>query len=212
LIIDANDEGWEVFGAHLLPDFIARRVVAAVHPGFGVYGVVKLATFLGLFLTMAGWFLCMVRWRDFQIALTRLPDPEKMFLLIGTALIGGCFFAGSNIGYRGIFLLFTLPGLLTMARMEGDVRVRRVVMQGCVLVVALTWVGFFTWDGLFQQILASWIGEVPGAAASRYLWLLSQIAWWQVVALFIAILIGGCSTWFESAGWRRLRWREVARA
>jgi hypothetical protein len=70
---------------------------------------------------------------------------------------------------------------------------------------ALTWPGFFTWEGLFLQIL-SWIGKVPGAAVVRFLWLLSEIAWWQVATLFIAILIGCCSNWFEAVMpvWRRL--------
>jgi hypothetical protein len=126
-----------------------------------------------------------------------LPESEKMFLLIGATLIGGCFLAGTNIGYRGIHLLFTLPGLLAFARAEGDIRVRRVAVQGCVLVVALTWAGFFMLEGLFRQILASWIGKVASAAVVGFLWLLSQIAWYQVATLFIVILIGCCSNWLQ---------------
>ena len=92
-------------------------------------------------------------------------------------------------------------------------RVRRAAVQGCVLVVALTWAGFFTWHGLFRQILASWIGQVASSYVVRFLWLLSQIAWWQVITLFIAILIGCCSDWFEAVPeWRRLRRGEIAQA
>jgi len=183
------------FGAHYLPDVIAG-VVGKLHPGFSLH-LVRLATFAALCLAMAGWFFCMVRWRDFRMALTRLPESEKMFLLIGAALIGGCFLAGTNIGYRGIHLLFTLPGLLALARTEGNIRVRRVAVQGCVLVVALTWAGFFMLEGLFRQILASWIGKVGSAAVVGFLWLLSQIAWYQVATLFFAILIGCCSNWLQ---------------
>ena len=100
------------FGAHFLPDVIAQKWTRQCIPGLRLLGLVKLAMFAALFLAMAGWFFCMVRWRDFRIALARLPEPEKIFLLIGAALIGGCFFAGTNIGYRGIHLLFTLPGFL----------------------------------------------------------------------------------------------------
>src|ERR1700732_2860442 len=35
---------------------------------------------------------------------------------LGSVLIVGCFFAGQNVGYRGIFLLLVLPGLLGVAR------------------------------------------------------------------------------------------------
>jgi hypothetical protein len=178
------------FGAHILPDLIVAKVGISTHPRLA--HLVKLSTFAALFLAMAGWFSYMVRWRDFRIALARLSDPEKIFLLIGAALIGGCFFAGSNIGYRGIYLLFTLPGLLAIARMEADVNVRRLAVQECVLVVALAWAGFFTWHGFFAEILASWVGEVPGGRLVRFLWLLSDIAWWQVATLSIAILIGLC--------------------
>jgi hypothetical protein len=154
---------------------------------------------------MVAYLLRVVRWRDFRIALARLPDPEKIFLLVGAALIGGCFFAGPNVGYRGIHLLFVVPGLLAMARMDGDMNVRRLAAQECVLVVTLTWAGFFTWNGTFAYILASWIGQVPGADVVRFLWFISQIAWWHVATLFIAILIGCSSDWLEAVPeWRRL--------
>jgi hypothetical protein len=176
--------------------------------------LVKLATFAAFWLAMAGWFFGTVRWRHFAIALARLPEPEKIFLLIGAALIGGCFFTGTSIGYRGIHLLFTLPGLVAMARMEGEMRVRRMAVQGCLIVVALTWAGFFTWQGLFPQILESWIGPLGAKFVHHFLWLLSEIAWWQVATLFIAILIGCCSNWLNAAPeWRRLLRRgEVAQA
>ena len=206
-------ESWtfsDSFGARLIPDLIAERVDWAVHPGLVVVGLVKLATFATLFLAMAGWFFRIVRWSEFRIALARLPEPEKIFLVIGAVLIGGCFFAGSSIGYRGIHLLFTLPGLLAMARIKDDMRVRRAAELGCVLVVALTWVGFFTWqagsaEALFPQMLTSWIGNVSGVRLMHFLWFLSEIAWWQIVTLFVAIVIGCCSNWFEALPeWGRL--------
>jgi hypothetical protein len=199
------------FGAQLLPHVIAQKSDSEMHAGPVVLGLVRRATFAALFLAMAGWFFGMVRWRDFRVALARLPEPEKIFLLIGAGLIGGCFFAGSSNGYRGIHLLFTLPGLLAMARMAGDVR--RVAVQGCVLVVALTWAGFFT-NRLFQPIVESWIGNVPGARLMHVLWGISQIAWWQLATFFIAILIGCCSNWLEAMPeWRcLLRRGEVAEA
>jgi hypothetical protein len=173
-----------------------------MHLGLAAPDLVRLAIFAALFLAMAGWFFHAVRWRDFRIALARLPKPEKIFLM----LIGGCFLAGSSAGYRGIHLLFTLPGLLAMARMEDDSRVHRAAIRGCVLVVALTWAGLFTWNGLFQRTLESWIGNIPGTRLVHLLWYISQIAWWLVATFFIAILIGCCSDWFAALpNWRRTR-------
>jgi hypothetical protein len=187
------------FGAHYLPDLIAENVDATMHPGPAVLGLVKLATFAVLFLAMAGWVVHMVRWGDFRAAVTRLPKPEKMFLLIGAALIGGCYFAGSSTGYRGIHLLLTVPGLVAMARLEGVTGVRQLAVQECALVVALTWAGFFTWHGLFRQILGVLIGNVPATKLVHFLWLLSEIAWWQVATLFILILISSGSDWVATA-------------
>jgi hypothetical protein len=194
----------DYFGAHLLPDLIVLTAGIGTHPRLAL--LVKVLMPAALCLAIVGWFLRTVGWRDFRIALARLPKPEKVFLLIGAALIGGCFFAGSSVGYRGIHLLLTLPGLFALARIEGHQRVRRVAAHGCVLVVALTWVGFFTWHGPFRQILESWIGGS--------FWILSQIAWWPVATLFIAILIGCCANWFETVPeWRRLLRRvEVGQA
>jgi hypothetical protein len=193
------------FGAHILPDFIAWRAGLATH--HRLTSLVKLSTFTALFLAMAGWFLFMVRWHDFRIALARLPDPEKIFLLIGAALIGGCFFTGSSNGYRGIHLLFTLPGLLAMARMKGaTMNVRQLAVQQCVLVVALAWAGFFTSYGTFRMILESWIGSVPAGRLMRFLWFFNQIVWWEVATLFIAILIGLCFNQLAAVPeWRRLQ-------
>jgi hypothetical protein len=183
------------FGAHYLPDVIAG-IVAKLYP-VAWLGPVRLAIFAAISLAMAGWFFRVVSWRDLRVALTRLQTSEKLFLLIGAALISGCFFAGTNIGYRGIHLLFTLPGLFAMARLEADMHVRRMSVQGCALVVALTWVGLFMMEGLFRKILALWIGKIASVALVGCIWLLSQIAWYQVVTLFIAILIGSCSNWLH---------------
>jgi hypothetical protein len=156
----------------------------ALNPGFSLR-LVRLVIFAALFFAMAGWFFCMVRWRDFRTVLARLPEPEKMFLLIGAALIGGCFFAGSIYGYRGIHLLFTLPGLLAMVHMGNDMCVRKVAVPAYVLVVMLMWAEFFI--SVLRHILPVW-----------FVWLLIQIAWWQVATLFIAIVIGCCSNWLEA--------------
>src|SRR5262249_27967781 len=143
------------FGAHLVPDLIAQKVGNAVHLGLVELGLVKVASFVALSLAVAGWFFRMVRWRDFCVALGRLPEPEKIFLLIGAALIGGCFLTGSSTGYRGIHLLFTLPGLLTMARMKSDMRVQRLAVEGGVPLVNPPWGGFPIWGATFPPLLAS---------------------------------------------------------
>jgi hypothetical protein len=211
MALNINMYNTGTIGAHYLPYGIAGILGTALHPGFSLRPV-KIAIFAALFLAMAGLFFRMVSWRNFRFTLARLPEAEKMFLVIGAALIGGCFFTGTSNGYRAIHLLFTLPGLFAMAHMGVDMRVRRVAVQAYVLVVALTWADFFVWEGLFRQILASWIGNDASTAVVRFLRLLFQIAWWQVAVLFIVILIGCCLDWLEAIPqWRRsLRGPEAA--
>jgi hypothetical protein len=176
-------------GAYYLPDAIADMIGTALNPGFPPR-LVRLVISAALFFVMAGWFFYLVRWHDFRSALAHLPEPEKMFLLIGAALIGGCFFAGSMYGFRGIHLLFTLPGLLAMAHMGNHMGVRKAAVQAYVLVVVLMWAPFFI--SVLRHILPVWV-----------VWLLIQIAWWQVATLFIAILVGCCSNWLEAVPERR---------
>jgi hypothetical protein len=52
----------------------------------------------------------------FRAAILALPPREMNFLVVGAALVCGCFFAGQNIAYRGIHLLLALPALLLLAR------------------------------------------------------------------------------------------------
>jgi hypothetical protein len=72
-----------------------------------------------------------------------------------------------------------------MAHMGNDMGVRKAAVQVYVLVVVLMWAPFFI--SALRQILPV-----------RVVWLLIQIAWWQVATLFIAILIGCCSNWLEA--------------
>ncbi len=73
--------------------------------------------------------------RDFS----RISDYERIFLVVGSALIGGCFFAGQSVGYRGIFLLFVLPGLLAVARVAADSASRALYRAAAIVIVLLMW-------------------------------------------------------------------------
>ena len=52
---------------------------------------------------------------DLATGLTAIPDRAYRLLLMGGVLVVGCFFAGQNVGYRGVFLLLILPALLALS-------------------------------------------------------------------------------------------------
>jgi len=123
----------------------------------------------------------------FRAAITALPDRELIFLMIGAALIAGCFFAGENVGYRGIHLLFALPGLLALVRAPLDGGTRTLF---CWTIGALV---FNLWYPTVQHLIeyadraaptAKWTA-LPGRAD----WIIHEAAWWWLVTVFLAVLI-----------------------
>jgi hypothetical protein len=70
-----------------------------------------------------------------QYAVAHLSMREADFLLAGATLICGCFFTGDTALYRGIYLLFALPGLLTLAH-RLPLQLARAAFRGtCVAIV-----------------------------------------------------------------------------
>jgi hypothetical protein len=114
---------------------------------------------------------------EFRSGLTSLPDLDRVLLVIGSAVIAGCFFAGQSIGYRGVFLLFVLPGLLGIAR--SPVRELRAVGLGAAVVIVL-----LMWGECFRLVL-----EGAGAGGAEVLfWLLRELCWWWTVSVMLAVL------------------------
>lgn len=112
---------------------------------------------------------------------------EVRSLLVGSLLIVGCFFAGQSVGYRGIFLLLVLPGLLRIGRASagGNLSV--------LLPLAIAAVIFLLWEEGIRHSL-EWslraIGvedKVPGIAGTAF-WALRELVWWWVVSLLATVI------------------------
>ena len=137
--------------------------------------------------------------RDVHAALAALPPRVHVFLLIGAALVCGCFFAGPNVGYRGVFLLFVLPCLLGLARISmgtGAARLFRLTAYATLYVL---------WMLLIQRAVAKVFGgsfyPVRGSAVGYAAWLLRELLWWWVATVLLAILI---RFGLDSPAWRDL--------
>ncbi len=103
--------------------------------------------------------------------LSRLPEMERVFLMVGATMIVGRFLAGPSAGYRSIHLLFTLPALLTLAA-ETSGRLPRAA------VALVLWV---MWGDALRT--------VPGKLDALW-WLADQAAWWVLVTVLSALLPG----------------------
>lgn len=121
--------------------------------------------------------------RDSNLVVTfaKMPDWDVMFLVIGAAVIVGCFFAGQNIGYRGVYLIFIVVGLVAMRR-AADARTARATLTQALIIVV-----FLMWEGLFRQALRHEVAG-PGRALFALFWLIRELLWWRLVALLLAVL------------------------
>jgi hypothetical protein len=117
-------------------------------------------------------------------AIGALPERHGNYLLTGAILISGCFFAGHNVGYRGIFLLFTLPALLAL---RGDEKLSRVAYSTLGAAV------FNMWSPPLYHVFLYWWRHDPegaGALIGRYVyWGFHEFIWWWMATVFLALVL-----------------------
>jgi hypothetical protein len=135
---------------------------------------------------------------------TTLPIRHTDFLLAGAAVICGCFFAGQSVIYRGIYLLLVLPGLAELAWQQSTTLRRRLFASACAAIAFVLWAPFLdqflkiagltprlSYIGLARQTMLrkhysnydnfpGWLGYI--------LWLASEVAWWWIITLLLAVL------------------------
>ena len=92
-------------------------------------------------------------------------------MVIGSAVIAGCFFAGQSIGYSGIFLLLVIPGLLALSR--SGVRELRALCLGSAIVIVL-----LMWGECLRHALDGGFG----------FWLLRELGWWWSVRVILTLV------------------------
>jgi hypothetical protein len=124
-----------------------------------------------------------------RVTLVELTQHEMIFLIMGSALIVGCFFAGQNIGYRGIFLLFVIPGLLAIARRGSSRGMCALGRVTAVLVVLIMWGECIRQNLLMLAVAGAGAPSMPILVLTNYFWLLRELAWWWVIAVLTAVLL-----------------------
>jgi hypothetical protein len=112
--------------------------------------------------------------------------PETIFLALGAAVIVGCFFGAQNVGYRGIFFLLVLPGLLRLAR-DRQAPHRRRLWRSAAMIVFLMW-GEMMREAIDNTAAFYHVTE-PVAPVRVAFWLGRELAWWYVVATLAGLLL-----------------------
>ncbi|MBV9757310.1 MAG: hypothetical protein JO047_09670 [Alphaproteobacteria bacterium] len=179
------------FGAKNLP-FLLGDMIGHLGPPSPVLAAARaaaIATLLGaLLLAAAAIARLLLRSPAVSAARQGLGALEGNLLVIGSALVVGCFFAGQNIVYRGVFLLFVLPGLLGIARNMSDAGLRRLLIGTGAAIVLLLWQEFFR---LSLYALPARLGLSDRATFTVYalFWLSRELAWWWMIAVLVWVLL-----------------------
>jgi hypothetical protein len=153
-----------VFGAHDLPFGIAG-MLGWSRTGALTLQALLLAAMLGVAVVLAG-----------RLRVGGLTEAELAYLLVGSALLVGCFVGAQNVAYRAIYFLIVLPALV-------------VEWRGMAwLVVLLLWN-----NGLRLAInqVAEWfaVSTAPEGMLHIGIWLVRELAWWAVITLLVALLL-----------------------
>ena len=195
--ISAGPYNTDLFAAKNLPFLVGLLVESAAAPSrFGAaLGWVVTA---GLYGGLAGAALAICRrlsrFAELRAATAELPDGKRVFMVIGSAVIAGCFFAGQSIGYRGIFLLLVMPGLLALSR-SAVCELRALCLGSAIVIVLLMWGECLrrAFDGGFG------------------FWLLRELGWWWSISVMLTLVadflwespvLQAASAWFGRQGVR----------
>jgi hypothetical protein len=164
----------DLFAAKNLPFLIGIMVENAAAPSrFAV--ALGWAVTAGFYSGLLGAALAICRrlsrFAELRAAVAKLPGREHVLLVIGGAVIAGCFFAGQSTGYRGIFLLLVVPGLLALSR-SAVCELRALCLGTAIVMVLLMW------------------GEclrLPFGGGFGF-WLLRELGWWWSVSVMLTLV------------------------
>jgi hypothetical protein len=164
----------DLFAAKNLPFLIGMLVENAAAPS-RFAAAVGWAVTVGLYGGLVGAALAICRrlsrFAQLRAAIADLRDGERFFMVTGSAVIAGCFFAGQSIGYRGIFLLLVMPGLLALSR--SAIRRLRALCLGSAIIIVL-----LMWGECLRQAFDGGFG----------FWLLRELGWWWSVSVMLTLV------------------------
>lgn len=134
------------------------------------------------------------------------PAAEQRLAVIGAVLVCVCFFFGQSQPYRAVFLLLTLPALLSLARCAVDARQRAWCDWAAVVILLILW------QLPIRRAITGFVGgtcmPVSGAFTNYIAWVVLESAWWWLIGFLMTIPIGfllslrpDCRARLRGLGW-----------
>jgi hypothetical protein len=194
--IPSGEYASDLFGSVNLP-FGAATYTLRLFPKleqFAWFTALPYAIMALLLIVTAVQVIRLARNGDLASAFAKMPERDGTFLVIGAALIAGCFFAGQSVAYRGVHLIFVVAGLVAMRRAV-DTRGRRAFLTHTLIIVLFLMWGEFFRRALLYEVTGSVLGRAlyheaagPGLALYALFWLIREVLWWRLAAVLLAIL------------------------
>ena len=129
------------FGSVNLP-FDGAKYALQLFPGLGQFAWFTTLPYviMAVLLIITGvQVIRLARNGSLASAFAKMPERDAMFLVIGAALIVGCFFTGLSNDYRGIHLIFVVAGLIAMRRVTDNPATRAMLTRAITIVLLLMW-------------------------------------------------------------------------
>jgi hypothetical protein len=183
----------DMFGAKNLP--LGMFMVFQSAHGLEIDPVTGMLTIMGLVVATTLWAMIKLsQSSDITPALCRLDEPRRLALLAGALLLSGCFFAGQNVPYRGIFLFFVIPGLSALAQDRNAGAFASAARLSMISIPFLMW----------AEAVRLWIhfviaGALPpegfqtiptlGQPWDFCAWFAREVGWWIFIGFQLTILI-----------------------
>jgi len=139
-----------------------------------------------------------------------MPRAEADWLVAGSLIMGGCYLLAHNNGYRGIYLLIVLSGLLALRRRCDDRGLRLMLTAAALSIVPIMWMEAlrrWAFHGLEHAPLSPFARVMP----VFFLWLTRELLWLNLERVMLAVLLvfalrsataGAVWTWMRGAATR----------
>jgi len=188
-LIASGPYNTDLFAAKNLPFLLGEAAGNAAEP-LGWAPQVQRIVASGIYAILIGSSITICRkllsFDELRSALASLTELERIFLVIGSAVIAGCFFAGQSVGYRGVFLLMVLPGLLAVSRAPNH-NIRNLSLGTTLVIVLLMWGECFRL-ALYRTVEHSGVPDVLAGNLKVQFWLLRELGWWWTASVMLTVL------------------------
>jgi hypothetical protein len=121
------------------------------------------------------------------VALQKMRARDLNLLVAGACMMVLCFFAGQSVGYRAIFLLLCVPGVMALKRQLPLGNRQGLLRAACVSIVVVMWVSLIQW--MVESAEGKLIGQESATVLHATHWLIRELGWWLIISALSSILI-----------------------